>query len=292
MRGDDFGTSALQPASAGKLPGDDSGFLFCCDNLPLRLSAHTRSESCLDSCLLLEQSINVTALTNPDAEANGNASSLLRTLLLCDLVDSTALVERMGDLSAAELIRKHDRLARTLADRHGGREIDKTDGFMIMFDRPVQAVAFALDYQRGLKQLNASENSTLAARVGIHVGDVVVWDNSAADIAKGAKPVEVEGLVKPVTSRLMSLALPGQILLSNIAYLWPTARRENSATIWKPRAGAPMVVTVSGVCPSRWRCSKWAKKASPRSKPRRGQARRTAKYRSGDARLRSSLRDW
>src|SRR5690606_37565740 len=58
----------------------------------------------------------------------------------------------------------------------------------------------------------------LAARVGIHVGDVVVWDNSVEDIAKGAKPVEVEGLVKPVTSRLMNLALPGQILLSNIAY--------------------------------------------------------------------------
>ncbi len=124
----------------------------------------------------------------------------------------------MGDLSAAELIRKHDRLARTLANRHGGREIDKTDGFMMMFNRPVEAVAFALDYQRGLKQLNAAEEANLAARVGIHVGDVVVWDNSAEDIAQGAKPIEVEGLVKPVTSRLMNLALPGQILLSNIAY--------------------------------------------------------------------------
>ncbi|SFN71505.1 hypothetical protein, partial [Dokdonella immobilis] len=46
-------------------------------------------------------------------------SSLLRTLALCDLVDSTGLVERLGDREAAELIRKHDRLARTLADRHG-----------------------------------------------------------------------------------------------------------------------------------------------------------------------------
>ena len=128
------------------------------------------------------------------------------------------LVERLGDREAAELIRKHDRLARTLADRHGGKEIDKTDGFMMMFDRPIQAVAFALDYQRGLKQLNAAEHCELAARVGIHVGDVVVWDNTREDIAKGAKPVEVEGLVKPITSRLMSLALPGQILLSNIAY--------------------------------------------------------------------------
>ncbi|MBK6377921.1 MAG: putative peptide modification system cyclase [Xanthomonadales bacterium] len=160
----------------------------------------------------------MTVSTSPASGVDIAANSLLRTLLLCDLVDSTALVERLGDREAAELIRKHDRLARTLADRHGGQEIDKTDGFMMMFERPIQAVAFALDYQRGLRQLNAAEKSTLAARVGIHVGDVVVWDNSSEDIAKGAKPVEVEGLVKPVTSRLMNLALPGQILLSNIAY--------------------------------------------------------------------------
>ncbi len=146
-------------------------------------------------------------------------SALLRALLVCDLVDSTGLVERLGDRATAELIRKHDRLARTIADRHGGREIDKTDGFLMMFERPIQAVAYALDYQRGLRQLNAAEGTTLSARVGIHVGDVVVWDNSEEDVARGAKPTEVEGLVKPITSRLMNLALPNQILLSNIAYV-------------------------------------------------------------------------
>ena len=153
-----------------------------------------------------------------DDTAAVSATSVLRTLVVADLVESTALVERLGDRAAAALIRKHDRVARTIADRHGGQEIDKTDGFLMMFDRPIQAVAFALDYQRGLKQLNAAEQTSLSARVGIHVGDVVVWDNTSADIAKGAKPVEVEGLVKPIASRLMNLALPGQILLSNIAY--------------------------------------------------------------------------
>jgi putative peptide modification system cyclase len=58
----------------------------------------------------------------------------------------------------------------------------------------------------------------LRARIGIHVGDVLTWDNTPDDIAKGAKPFEIEGLVKPTTSRLMQLALPGQILLSGIAY--------------------------------------------------------------------------
>jgi putative peptide modification system cyclase len=142
---------------------------------------------------------------------------LLRTLVLCDLADSTALVERLGDLKAAELFRKHDRLARTLVHQYGGREIDKTDGFLMMFDRPIEAVAFALAYQRALHQLD-QKGTQLRARVGIHFGDVIAWDNTPEDIAKGAKPFEIEGLVKPITSRLMQLALPGQILLSGVAY--------------------------------------------------------------------------
>ena len=61
---------------------------------------------------------------NAELDPQSSTNALLRTLVLCDLVDSTALVERLGDREAAELIRKHDRLARTLADRHGGQEID------------------------------------------------------------------------------------------------------------------------------------------------------------------------
>ena len=146
------------------------------------------------------------------------SSALLRTLVLCDLVDSTALVQRLGDRRGAELLRRHDRVARALLPQHGGREIDKTDGFLLMFDRPVQAVGFALAYLRALRELNLQEGSALAVRVGIHVGDIVSWDNSPEDISKGAKPVEVEGLVKPITSRLMQLALPNQILLSGVAH--------------------------------------------------------------------------
>jgi putative peptide modification system cyclase len=147
-----------------------------------------------------------------------SATSVLRTLVLCDLVDSTALVERLGDQRGAELMRRHDRFARSLVAEHVGREIDKTDGFLLMFERPIQAVAFALAYQRDLAALAAREKVALAARVGIHVGDVVVWENAPGDVQRGAKQTEVEGLVKPVAARLMQLALPGQILLSGVAY--------------------------------------------------------------------------
>lgn len=142
---------------------------------------------------------------------------LLRTLALCDLVDSTGLVERLGDQRAAQLLRRHDRLARDLMLRHEGQEIDKTDGFLVLFERPIHAIAFALAYQRELLRLGQEEKVSLQSRVGVHVGDVLVWQNEPGDVIHGAKPLEVEGLVKPVTARLASLALPGQILVSGVA---------------------------------------------------------------------------
>jgi len=65
-------------------------------------------------------------------------------LLFTDLVDSTALVERLGDARAASVLAEHDRTARTLLARHGGREIDHSDGFFLLFADAAQAAAFAL----------------------------------------------------------------------------------------------------------------------------------------------------
>src|SRR5690348_6067384 len=142
---------------------------------------------------------------------------LLRAVLVCDLTDSAQLTQRLGDVEAAELAQRLDRIARDLVYRHRGQEIDKSDGFLLLFERPVYAVAFALDYQRRLRELATSESLPLSARIGIHIGDVVLWENTPEDVARGAKPTEVEGLAKPVAARLMSLALPGQILISSVA---------------------------------------------------------------------------
>jgi putative peptide modification system cyclase len=178
----------------------------------------------------------VNAPTAPAATLPDSAVALLRTLVLCDLVESTALIERLGDQRAAEVFRRHDRLVRSLIRQHGGQEIDKTDGFLSMFDRPIQAVGFALEYQRSLRRFAAEEGIVLAARTGIHVGDVMVWHNAASEITEGAKPVEVEGLVKPVAARLMGLALPGQILMSGVAYtIAHRSEGELGATLEKVR---------------------------------------------------------
>lgn len=154
-----------------------------------------------------------------DTEATPEgARALLRSVVITDLCDSTALVDRLGDVRATELIRAHDRLLRGLIREHRGQEIDKTDGFLSLFERPIQAVAFALAYQRGLRAFSLEHGVEVSARIGLHVGEVMTWQNEDADVAKGAKPTEVEGLAKPVAARLMGMALPGQILLSSVAY--------------------------------------------------------------------------
>ena len=158
-----------------------------------------------------------------DAHRPTPAAPQVRTLLLTDLVDSTTLVERLGDAQAAELFREHDRLVLDLQQRWRGRLIDRSDGMLLLFERPIDGLAFALDYARGLRAIGETRKVELRARAGLHVGEVLTWHNSAEAVQAGAKPLEVEGLAKPLAGRLMTLARPGQILLSATAE--PLARR-------------------------------------------------------------------
>ena len=140
--------------------------------------------------------------------------SPIRTLLLNDLVDSTRLVECLGDARAAQLFEQHDRIARDLLQQTAGREIDKSDGFLMLFDRPIDAVRFALGYHTALAEISEREGLAFASRVGIHVGEVMLRVNPEEDVARGAKPLEVEGLAKATAARFMSLAGARQTLIS------------------------------------------------------------------------------
>lgn len=136
--------------------------------------------------------------------------SELRALLLTDVVDSTQLSERLGDQAMAAVWSAHDRVARDLLPLWRGREIDKTDGMLLLFDEAADGLGYAIDYHRALATLPVS----LRARAGLHVGPVILRENSALDVARGAKPLEVEGLAKPTAARVMCLAQGGQTLLT------------------------------------------------------------------------------
>lgn len=134
----------------------------------------------------------------------------VRALLLTDVVDSTRLAQQIGDVAMAALWAAHDRVARDLLPVWRGREIDKTDGMLLLFEQAADAAGYALAYHRALAALQPP----LPARAGLHVGPVLLRENLPGDVARGAKPLEVDGLAKPTAARVMALARGGQTLLS------------------------------------------------------------------------------
>ena len=141
-----------------------------------------------------------------------------RALLLTDVVDSTRLSEQIGDNAMAQVWAAHDRLARDLLPALNGLEIDKTDGMLLMFNSAADALHYALAYHAGLAGLAAKLPFALPwplrARAGLHVGPVILRRNAADDVARGAKPLEVDGMAKPTAARVMSVAQGGQTLLT------------------------------------------------------------------------------
>ncbi|MBA4176936.1 MAG: hypothetical protein C0505_10325 [Leptothrix sp. (in: Bacteria)] len=131
------------------------------------------------------------------------------------MVDSTKLSEELGDAAMAEVWAAHDRVARDLLVPWRGREIDKTDGMLLLFDNASDAVSYAFAYHAGLAALP----SGIKARAGLHVGPVILRENSPEDVARGAKPLEVDGMAKPTAARVMSLARGAQTLLTAEARL-------------------------------------------------------------------------
>ena len=154
-----------------------------------------------------------------------------KVLLLTDIVDSTQLNQRLGDATMASLWASHDQAARELLRAHGGHEIGRSDGFLMLFDTVDDAVAFAIAYHQRL----AAFTPALQARVGVHCGPVSLRENSAVDRAQGATPFEVDGIALPMAARLMAAAGGGQTLLSaeTAAHLSPAAGPRRSHGHWR-----------------------------------------------------------
>ena len=133
-------------------------------------------------------------------------------IVLLDLIGSTAFVQKAGAVKAAEWLQYHDRMTRTLMYRFDGREIDRSDGFLVSFERIVDAVNFALTYQQSIPQ-----RTKLNTRIGIHLGIVAEVTQDEIDTLGGAKPIELEGVAKNIAARTMSVCMAGQVLLTSEA---------------------------------------------------------------------------
>jgi len=128
---------------------------------------------------------------------DGRFESATRTFAFTDMVGSTALLDTLGDKAAFQIIRDHDRLVRTLLNRHGGREVKHTgDGFMLAFTPPADALHFSISLQRELA------DHVISVRIGLNTG---------TPVAEGG---DFFGMAVNVAARLCELAAAGEILAS------------------------------------------------------------------------------
>jgi class 3 adenylate cyclase len=84
---------------------------------------------------------------------------VLATLLVTDIVDSTARALELGDGPWRDLLARHDQAVRAVLDRFRGREVATTgDGFVAMFDGAERAIHAAQEIGR------------VASRIGLGSG--------------------------------------------------------------------------------------------------------------------------
>jgi class 3 adenylate cyclase len=122
---------------------------------------------------------------------------VLATILVSDIVGSTATLEQVGDRAFAELLHEHNVRIRAAIDRFRGRELDAAgDGFLAVFDGAARAARAALLMGPAVEDLG------LRVRVGIHTGEVEVVGGLARGVAVHA------------AARVASLAGPGEVLVS------------------------------------------------------------------------------
>jgi class 3 adenylate cyclase len=121
-----------------------------------------------------------------------------RTFLFTDIVDSTKLLDALGDAKWSRLLDRHDRILGDAIEQARGEVIKHTgDGFFAAFDTPAAAVDAAVAIQRAL------EDEFVSVRIGVHSGEALERGDDYA--GRGVN----------VAARIGAAAGAGEILVSS-----------------------------------------------------------------------------
>jgi class 3 adenylate cyclase len=127
-----------------------------------------------------------------------NVDRILSTVLFTDIVGSTERLADVGDSRWADLLARHDDLARKEIERNRGRYVDSTgDGLLATFDGPARAVRCAQALGAAVADLG------LHIRAGCHAGEIEL----AGD--------RIRGLSVHIGARVGALAKADEVLVSS-----------------------------------------------------------------------------
>ena len=114
------------------------------------------------------------ASQRPDLRAQAAPDGTV-TLLFSDIVGSTAMFERLGDIQAQEVVRDHNSIINREVEAHGGSVVKSMgDGFMLAFSSGHSAISSAVAMQRSFGAYNSEHSAEpVQVRIGLHTGDVI-----------------------------------------------------------------------------------------------------------------------
>lgn len=126
-------------------------------------------------------------------------------VLFTDLVGFTAYTEVAGDDAAVRVLDIQSALAgKAVADHDGARIVKELgDGLLLWFGAPAAGLAGALALHDSVEAARSGGALPLAVRMGLHSGEVAVRGD------------DVVGLTVNTAARIVALAGPGEILVSD-----------------------------------------------------------------------------
>jgi len=145
------------------------------------------------------------------------AATQMVVILMTDLVDSSAIADRLGPAAAEELRTEHFALLRGALERTAGREVKNLgDGLMVAFDSAARSLACAVEMQQALDARNRRAAERLGVRIGVSLGDATAEDGDYF----GEPVVE--------SARLCTHAQGGQIVVNDLVHRVGGARDGHS----------------------------------------------------------------
>src|SRR6266446_7184119 len=127
-------------------------------------------------------------------------------VMFTDIKGSTAYFEKYGDVAGLMMVHQCNDALQKIVEAHTGRVIKFIgDAIMATFEDPHQSCLAAMEMQKQLIKFNAPrpEQDHVFIRIGLNYGSGIVKSN------------DVFGDVVNVASRVESVALPEQIVISD-----------------------------------------------------------------------------
>jgi len=146
---------------------------------------------------------------NDEPPSHGPMPRRLAAIIVGDIASYSRLMQADEEGTHVRVKRiERDLIQPSIVEHHGSLVKTTGDGFIAIFDSPVEAVRCSIVIQQNLIGRNASlpKDTRIEYRIGVNLGDVIV------------EPDDVYGDGVNIATRIEGIAEPGQVFISGAIY--------------------------------------------------------------------------